>query len=102
MLTFLAFAGATAHGILAGSDSGAAWTWWMYTGSVALVTFLFAYRLVTALARRGHSARQQVLRVEAQQLATARQVERHLTADDRSAELGRRVIAGEQLGGGLG
>ena len=102
VLTFLAFAGATAHGILAGSDSGAAWTWWMYSGSVALVTFLFAYRLVTALARRGRSARQQVLRLEAQQLATARQVERHLTAHDRSAELGRRVIAGEQLGGGLG
>jgi predicted ferric reductase len=52
VLTFLAFAGATAHGILAGSDSGAAWTWWMYTGSVSIVTFLFAYRLVTALTRR--------------------------------------------------
>jgi sulfoxide reductase heme-binding subunit YedZ len=53
VLTFLAFAGATAHGVLAGSDSGAAWTWWMYTGSVSIVTFLFAYRLVTAVARRG-------------------------------------------------
>lgn len=52
VLTFLAFAGATAHGVLAGSDRGAAWTWWMYTGSVAIVTFLFAYRLVTAVARR--------------------------------------------------
>jgi sulfoxide reductase heme-binding subunit YedZ len=53
VLTFLAFAGATAHGVLAGTDSGAAWTWWMYTGSVAIVTFLFVYRLATALARRG-------------------------------------------------
>jgi predicted ferric reductase len=53
ILTFLAFAGATAHGVLAGSDSGAAWTWWMYTGSVSIVTFLFIYRLVTAVARRG-------------------------------------------------
>ena len=102
VLTFLCFAGATAHGILAGSDSGAAWTWWMYSGSVTLVAFLFAYRLVTALARRGSSARQQVLRLEPQQLATSRQVERHLPAHDGPAELGRRVIAGEQLGGGLG
>jgi hypothetical protein len=52
VLTFLAFAGATAHGVLAGSDSGAAWTWWMYAGSVAVVTFLFMYRLITAVARR--------------------------------------------------
>jgi len=102
VLTFLAFAGATAHGILAGSDSGAAWTWWMYTGSVTLVTFLFAYRLVTALARRGASTRQHVPRGEAQQLAAPRQVERHLPAHDRPAELGRRVTAGEQLRGGLG
>lgn len=102
VLTFLAFAGATAHGILAGSDSGAAWTWWMYTGSVAIVTFLFAYRLVTALARRPASARQQVLRREPQQVAAPRQVERHLPADDRPAELGRRVIARKQLGGGFG
>jgi sulfoxide reductase heme-binding subunit YedZ len=62
VLTFLAFAGATAHGILAGSDSGAAWTWWMYSGSVALVMFLFAYRLVTALARRPASAGQPLVR----------------------------------------
>jgi DMSO/TMAO reductase YedYZ heme-binding membrane subunit len=52
VLTFLAFAGATAHGILAGSDSRAAWTWWMYSLSVAVIAFLFAYRLVTALTRR--------------------------------------------------
>ncbi len=102
MITFLAFAGATAHGILAGSDSGAAWTWWMYSLSVALVTFLFAYRLVTAVARRGRSARQQVLRAEPQELAAPGQVERHLPPQDRPTQLGRRVVAGEQLGGGLG
>ena len=102
VLTFLAFAGATAHGILAGSDSGATWTFWMYAGSVTIVTFLFAYRLVTALARRPASARQQVRRGEAQQLAAARQIERHLPANDRPAHLGRGVVAGEQVGGGLG
>ncbi len=102
VLTFVAFAGATAHGILAGSDSGTAWAWWMYAGSVTIVTFLFAYRLVTALVRRPASARQQVLRGEPQKLAAPRQVEGHLPADDRPVELGRRVIAGEQLRGGLG
>jgi sulfoxide reductase heme-binding subunit YedZ len=102
VLTFLCFAGATAHGILAGSDSGAAWTWWMYALSVAAVVFLFAYRLVMSLARRGASARQQVLRGEPKQVATPGQVEGHLPAHDRPAELGRRVVAREQLGGGLG
>jgi predicted ferric reductase len=102
VLTFLAFAGATAHGILAGSDSGAAWTWWMYTGSVTIVTFLFVYRVVTALTRRGTSARQQVLRAEPQQVAAPGQVERHLAAHDRPAQLGRGMVAGEQLRGGLG
>ncbi len=52
LLTFLAFAGATAHGVLAGSDGGAAWSWWLYTGSVVIVAFLFAYRLVTTVGRR--------------------------------------------------
>lgn len=102
VLTFLAFAGATAHGILAGTDSGAAWTWWMYSGSVAIVTFLFVYRLVSAIARRGVSTRQAVLRAEPQQFAAPRQVERHLAPHDRPADLRRGVMTGEQLGGGLG
>ena len=102
VLTFLAFAGATAHGILAGTDSGAAWTWWMYTLSVTVVVFLFAYRLAMSLARSRASARQQVLRGEPQQVAAPRQVEGHLPPDDRAADAGRRVVAREQLGGGLG
>ena len=56
VLTFLAFVGASAHGILAGSDSGAAWTWWMYSVSVALVTFLFVYRVVSAMSRESSRA----------------------------------------------
>jgi predicted ferric reductase len=102
VLTFLSFAGATAHGILAGSDSGAAWTWWMYALSVTVVAFLFAYRVVMGLARRRVSARQQVRRGEVQQVAAARQVEGDLPALDRPANLGRRVVPREQLGGGLG
>jgi hypothetical protein len=48
-LTFLSFAGATAHGILSGSDSGTAWAWWSYVGATALVVFLTGYRVVTGI-----------------------------------------------------
>ncbi len=49
-VTFLAFAGSTAHGILAGSDSGSAWAWWAYVGTSAVVVFLTVYRIVATLA----------------------------------------------------
>ncbi|MDA8236568.1 MAG: ferric reductase [Chloroflexi bacterium] len=53
-VTFLAFAGSTAHGVLTGSDSGTAWAWWSYVVATALVLALTAYRVVQALeARRG-------------------------------------------------
>lgn len=48
-LTFLSFAGATAHGILSGSDSGTAWAWWSYVGATALVVFLTGYRVVSGV-----------------------------------------------------
>jgi sulfoxide reductase heme-binding subunit YedZ len=48
-LTFLSFVGATAHGIMSGSDSGTAWAWWSYVGATALVVFLTGYRIVTAV-----------------------------------------------------
>ncbi len=57
-LTFLAFAGATAHGIAAGTDSGAAWARGLYLGAAVLVAFLLTYRIVMALgARRATVAR---------------------------------------------
>lgn len=49
-LTFLSFVGATAHGVLTGSDSGTAWAWWSYVGATALVVFLTGYRVVTGIA----------------------------------------------------
>jgi methionine sulfoxide reductase heme-binding subunit len=48
-LTFLSFVGATAHGVMSGSDSGAAWAWWSYVGATTLVVFLTGYRIVTAI-----------------------------------------------------
>ena len=56
-LTFLAFLGATAHGLGAGTDSGSAWAWWIYVGATIAVTFLFSYRIVMSIgARRGRRA----------------------------------------------
>lgn len=43
--TFLAFVGATVHGIGSGTDSGQAWAQWLYLGSASVVAFLLAYRI---------------------------------------------------------
>lgn len=51
-LTFLAFIGATAHGLAAGTDSASAWAWWLYVGSTVAVTFLLTYRIVVSVGRR--------------------------------------------------
>jgi DMSO/TMAO reductase YedYZ heme-binding membrane subunit len=51
-LTFLAFAGSTAHGIAAGTDSGQAWAQWMYLGAMTVVAFLLAYRIGISVAER--------------------------------------------------
>lgn len=48
-VTFLAFVGATAHGVLAGTDSGTPWAWWIYVGSTILVVFLLVYRISLSL-----------------------------------------------------
>jgi predicted ferric reductase len=51
-LTFLAFAGATAHGITAGTDSGRAWAQWIYLGAMVAVAFLLAYRVGISASER--------------------------------------------------
>jgi sulfoxide reductase heme-binding subunit YedZ len=48
-LTFLSFVGATAHGIMSGSDAGTALAWWSYVVATALVVFLTGYRIVAAV-----------------------------------------------------
>ena len=56
-LTFLSFVGATAHGILSGTDTTAAWAWWSYVVATVAVVFLTAYRIVLAVeARRARAA----------------------------------------------
>jgi len=51
-LTFAAFAGATAHGLAAGTDSSSIWAWSMYVGAIVAVVFLFAYRVVLSIGGR--------------------------------------------------
>jgi predicted ferric reductase len=51
-VTFLAFLGATFHGLMAGTDSSAPWAFWMYVASAALVVFLTVYRVVLAVVAR--------------------------------------------------
>jgi len=54
-LSFVAFFGATAHGLMAGSDSGADWVYLGYLAMTAIVVFLFVYRVVLAVAQRRRS-----------------------------------------------
>jgi len=51
-VTFLAFLGATAHGILTGTDTTTAWAWWSYVVASVAVVFLTAYRVVIAVEAR--------------------------------------------------
>jgi sulfoxide reductase heme-binding subunit YedZ len=58
-LTYAIFVGATVHGIMAGTDSGAHWTSRIYVSSLGAVTFAAAWRAVAppATARRTREAR---------------------------------------------
>ena len=51
-LSFVAFFGATAHGLMAGSDTGADWVFLGYLAMTTMVVFLFVYRIVLSLAQR--------------------------------------------------
>jgi sulfoxide reductase heme-binding subunit YedZ len=54
--TFVAFAGATIHGVMSGTDSTTAWAWWLYVGSSVVVTFLLAYRIAASVSARARRA----------------------------------------------
>ena len=55
-VTFLAFLGATVHGIAAGTDSGSRWAQAIYLSAAAAVTFLLVYRIALSIARRSGDA----------------------------------------------
>jgi predicted ferric reductase len=52
-VTFIAFAGATFHGIMSGSDSGSWWAFWIYLVPITAVVFLVTYRIVVGVANLG-------------------------------------------------
>jgi predicted ferric reductase len=59
-LTFLVFVGATAHGIMSGSDSGSKWAFWIYLVPGAMTLFLLLYRIVLSIAARARRTHPQV------------------------------------------
>jgi predicted ferric reductase len=64
--TLLIFLGATAHGLMSGTDSPAWWAFTTYTAASVAVAFLLGYRIVLAIAaslRRSHGSVQSPARV---------------------------------------
>ena len=55
-VTFLAFVGATVHGVMAGTDSRSPWAWGMYVGATIAVVFLLVYRIGMSLSGRQPAA----------------------------------------------
>ncbi len=51
-VSFLAFVGATAHGILSGTDTTTPWAFAIYAGSAVAVVFLTTYRIFLSIAAR--------------------------------------------------
>lgn len=51
-LSFVAFVGATVHGLMAGSDTSADWVYAGYLTLTAIVAFLTTYRIVLAIGER--------------------------------------------------
>lgn len=49
--TLLAFAGATAHGLMSGTDTPAAWAFWSYASASVAVVFLLGYRITLGIAQ---------------------------------------------------
>ena len=55
-LTFVSFAGATAHGLAAGTDSGTTWATAIYVVPVVAVAILLAVRIVRSWGARAARA----------------------------------------------
>jgi DMSO/TMAO reductase YedYZ heme-binding membrane subunit len=54
--TLLAFVGATAHGLMSGTDSPAVWAFAAYLVATVAVVFLLIYRITLGLASSLHPA----------------------------------------------
>jgi sulfoxide reductase heme-binding subunit YedZ len=58
--TFLAFVGASVHGVMSGTDSPAAWAFWVYATATVAVVFLLGYRVTLAVARPATARQKEV------------------------------------------
>jgi methionine sulfoxide reductase heme-binding subunit len=59
--TFLAFIGATAHGVMSGTDTSAAWAFWIYASSTVAVVFLLGYRITLAFVGSARDQRKELI-----------------------------------------
>ncbi len=69
-LTFVAFVGATAHGLAAGTDSATVWARWVYLGPTIAVIFLFAYRVTRSIGAKARSRARPAGSIEEASVAT--------------------------------
>jgi len=59
--TFLAFVGATAHGVMSGTDSPADWALWIYASATVAVVFLLVYRITLSLFGSSRTTRKELI-----------------------------------------
>lgn len=59
--TFLAFVGATAHGVMSGTNSPADWALWIYAGASVAVVFLLGYRITLSLFGSSKTSRKELI-----------------------------------------
>jgi len=59
--TFLAFVGATAHGVMSGTDSPADWALWIYASASVAVVFLLGYRITLGLFGSSRADRKELI-----------------------------------------
>ena len=69
--SFVAFVGATVHGLMAGSDTSAAWVYTGYLVATVAVVFLTTYRVVLVIADRRGEKREQAAAARSQTSASA-------------------------------
>jgi len=58
-MTFLCFVGATAHGVMSGTDTPAPWAFWIYATATVGVVFLLGYRITLAFAGPARAQRKE-------------------------------------------
>jgi sulfoxide reductase heme-binding subunit YedZ len=102
--TFAVFVMATAHGLRAGSDSGALWARWLYTAAIFAVAWAVAYRLLqvanTRPARAGAPRAGDLGRVRAAGVGLPARVVANSVSNLEPPGIQRALSGGNEDGGG--